>query len=376
MKLGRFVVDTHVHSQRFAPGKDSFKNAKAKGHLSYNDLAAVIATAEPYDNSDRLLFDMDCYGVDMCVLLPAFGMTNELNLALVERHPDKFVAVCSATETLQKCRDTGEPWSAKAAAEELDKLLASGKFVGIGEGLPTDHDRLTTTSQTDRLDEMRPTLEVARKHKSVVRVHSGVVMGYPLTHHFWPETLHPMWLLDIAQEYPDVPIVFDHGGVQGGASERFFEQALLVAGANDNVYLETGLWWPELYEKALRDPNVGPEKLLWGTDWGASIPFHSQPGQVPSEYAVQLRKQPPPQHQVDVWGWALRQLLRLNIVQDDLNLILGGNAARLFGLTLPLTRLFRPVGRDVVPQSGQVNNDGKGGSGDRAKLRRVIDERE
>jgi predicted TIM-barrel fold metal-dependent hydrolase len=350
MKLGRFIVDAHVHAQRFAPGPQLVEKLKQKKSVNYNDLAEVISGSTPYDNSPRLLFDMDCYSVDMCVLLPAFGMTNELNQEIVSRHPDKFVAVCMPTRTRQRAGHADEPWDAGAASAELDQLLATGKFVGIGEGLPADHSRRRTIGQTERLDQMRPTMEVARKHKTVVQVHSGVVMGYPLTHHFWPETLHPIWLLDIAQEYPDVPIVFNHGGVQGGRWEHFFEEALLVAGANDNVYLETGLWWSELYDKALRDPNVGAEKLLWGCDWGASIPFHSQPGQRPGAFAVQLRKQPPVNHQVDVWGWSLRELQRLDVAQDDLNLILGGNAARVYNLPVPHNRLFRPVGSELAPQ--------------------------
>jgi hypothetical protein len=32
-----------------------------------------------YDNSARLLYDMECYGVDMCIISPAFGMTDEIN---------------------------------------------------------------------------------------------------------------------------------------------------------------------------------------------------------------------------------------------------------------------------------------------------------
>jgi hypothetical protein len=110
------------------------------------------------------------------------------------------------------------------------------------------------------------------------------------------------------------------------------------------VYLETGLWWTDLYGKALRDPNIGAGKLLWGCDWGASIPFHVQYGNTPPAYAVQMRNEPVVRHQVDVWGWSLKQLLRLDIAQDDLNLILGGNAARIYGLKVPHTRLFRPVG--------------------------------
>jgi predicted TIM-barrel fold metal-dependent hydrolase len=147
--------------------------------------------------------------------------------------------------------------------------------------------------------------------------------------------------------------VLDHGGLQGWWSQRFVEEAMIVAAAHDNVYLETGLWWTDMYMKALLDPNIGPEKLIWGCDWGASIPFHAQYGNQPPAYAVQLRKEPLVRHQVDVWGWSLKQLLRLDIVQDDLNLILGGNAARLYGLPVPHKRLFRPVGGELVPQPGE-----------------------
>ena len=66
------------------------------------------------------------------------------------------------------------------------------------------------------------------------------------------------------------------------------DDTLMVAAAHTNVYLETGHWWAELYEKALHDPNIGAEKLVWGTDWGASVPqqwrgraFH--PGSYPDQ---------------------------------------------------------------------------------------------
>jgi predicted TIM-barrel fold metal-dependent hydrolase len=351
MKLGRLIVDTHVHAQRFAVGGELAKSSAGSTTPGYGELAAAIRRATPYDNSARLLYDMATYDVDMCVLLPAFGMTNELNLQIVDAHPGRFVAVCGAMQTARQALAGETPWSAAAAASELDALLTTGRYVGLGEGMPADPTRKTTISQTERLDQMRPVMEVARKHRTVARVHTGMVMGYPLTHHYWPESLHPIWITDLAAEFKDVPIVLDHGGLQGWWSERLVEDALCVAAAHDNVYLETGLWWADLYDKALRDPNVGPEKLLWGCDWGASIPFHTQHGSKPPVYAVQLRKQPIVRHQVDVWGWSLKQLLRLDIAQDDLNLILGGNAARIYQLKAPHTRLFRPV--DAPPIQGQ-----------------------
>jgi len=160
-----------------------------------------------------------------------------------------------------------------------------------------------------------------------------------------PETIHILWLADLAAEFPDVPLILDHGGMQAGYLERWVDEALHVAGSFDHVFLETGLWWAELYEKALTDPNVGPEKLLFGTDWGASMPTAWRPAPHPRSFFQQLRKQGIVRHQVDYWGWAMRQLLKLDLPQDDLNLILGGNAIRVFRLEdrLPLTRLFRPV---------------------------------
>lgn len=153
----------------------------------------------------------------------------------------------------------------------------------------------------------------------------------------------PLLAHDIAAAYPDVPIILHHGGMQGGLSEMYMEAAFEVAAAHSNVYLETGMYWAELYERPLSDPNIGVEKLLWGTDWGASIPVQWRPKMYPTTYFDQNRQQGLPTHQIDYFGWSLRQLDKLDIPQDDLNLILGGNAIRIFKLEdrLPLTRLFK-----------------------------------
>ena len=73
-------------------------------------------------------------------------------------------------------------------------------------------------------------------------------------------------------------------------------------------------------------------RLLHRTDW--------MPGCV-SETYVNQETALGPGHQIDIWGWSLRELVRLNIPQDDLNLILGGNAVRLYKLKTPHTRLFK-----------------------------------
>lgn len=116
-----------------------------------------------------------------------------------------------------------------------------------------------------------------------------------------------------------------------------------MAANHENVYLETGLYWTELYYKALSDPNVGPEKLMWGTDWGASIPIQTQLGQHPQTFAAQVSKEGIITHQPDIMGWSLKQVARLDISQDDMNLILGGNALRVYKIDFPMTRMFEII---------------------------------
>jgi predicted TIM-barrel fold metal-dependent hydrolase len=347
MKMGRFVVDTHVHSQRTAAGPELRKKTEEfSKQLKYSDLGKILRELTPYDNSTRLLYDMKMYSVDMCIIRPAmtFGMSNELNVQLVEKYPDQFAALCTPRETFEKALRGEIEWTIEEACKELDALLSTGKYVGIGEGMPIDPLILTGAkrqiSQTERMEQMLKAMEVARKHKVPIYIHTGHTMGYVLR---VSETLHPLWAHDLASAFPDVPLIFDHGGIQGWWWEHFTDECLHVAASHDNVYLETGYWWTDLYYKALLDPNMGPEKLLWGTDWGASIPIYAQPGRKPPSYPVQLRKEGVVTHQVDCWGWSLKQLDRLDISQDDLNLILGGNAIRLFKLKFPLTRMFKQV---------------------------------
>ena len=346
MKLGRFVIDTHVHAQRHAAGPEFKKlGLKDPRKIQYKDLAGIMPHLKTYDNSKRLLYDMERYGVDMCILHPAFGMSNELNMELVEKYPDKFRALVLPKGTTDKAKAGEIEWTIEAAVEELDRLLSTGKFIGIGEGMPSRPHGSTkyikTYTQTERMDELRKVMDVAGKHKVPVRVHTGSPMGYQITYTVWPENFHPNWIRDLAAEYPDVPIIFDHGGMQGGRWETLVEECIQVAANHENVYLETGLYWTELYCKALADPNVGPEKLMWGTDWGASIPIQTQLGQKPQTFAAQVHKDGIVPHQVDIMGWSLKQVSRLDISQDDMNLILGGNALRVYKIDFPLTRMFK-----------------------------------
>lgn len=346
---GRFIVDTHVHSQRHAA---KFKSRGIKpDYTTLGDEMMRSSHIDVYDNSPRLLYDMDRYGVDMCVVMPAFAMTDDLNAEIVEKYPDKFIGMCGATEYLTKVKRGEVEWSIEELCKELDRLLSTGLYrAGIGEGVPTNPSPEKPYVWEERFEEISQIMEVARKHEVPVGYHTGMPTGYagavsiigglgrPQTD--WG---NPLLAHDIAAAYPEVPIIMQHGGMQGGWSEMYIDATLEVAASHPNVYVETGMYWAELYEKPLLDPNIGSERLLWGTDWGASIPVQWRPGGYPTTYFDQNRQQGLPAHQIDYFGWSLRQLDKLDIPQDDLNLILGGNAVRIFRLQdkVPHTRLFR-----------------------------------
>ncbi|MFC1949386.1 amidohydrolase family protein [Chloroflexota bacterium] len=345
--LARFVVDTHVHSQRHAAGK------ALKGSKDYGDLGRAMRDVEAYDNSPRLIYDMERYGVDMCIIEPAFGMSNEIQVEQMKKYPDKFACNCQAgTKHTRDRVATGEiEWNMDTALQELEDLLKTGNFVGIGEGMPMMTMRPSEPGkppqfpdENEIFDNMFRVCDLARSYKVPVRYHCGMNVGYEGGGGIGPNW-NPTWARTLATNFPDVPIIMEHAGIEGWWWESLYDGCLYVAAGTRNVYLECGRFWTELYDKPLRDKNIGAKKLIWGTDWGASLPIQWNPDGYPETFTEQVRDDGIVRHQVDVWGWQMKQLWRLNIPQDDLNLIMGGNAQRIYNLRTPggLTRMFKFV---------------------------------
>ena len=264
---GRFVIDTHVHAQRAAI---KWKERGLKP--DWVALGKLRAESQAYDNSPRLLYDMERYGVDMCVLNPY--LDPEIDVDLVKKYPDKFVGMIGGTAYNKKVKKENLEWSIEGLCQDLDERLSTGMYVGIGEGMPGNPNRdiNKVVSWDERFEEICHLMEVAKKHGVTVGWHTGGSSGYaggrrPLGSRAFGEGGNPLLAHDVAAAYPDVSLILAHGGIDGWWSETTWELCLQVAAAHPNVYLETGQWWNELYEKPLRDPNIGCERLIWGTDW-------------------------------------------------------------------------------------------------------------
>jgi len=341
---GRFVVDTHCHVQR-AVAKFSERGLKAP---STEKLYGEIANVMWVDNSERLLYDMERYGFDMCILMSgglARGMDNDLDLEIAERYPSKFAVLCYPTSILNKAARGEAKWSVEGAFEETEERLESGKYKGIGQGVPISElgafGRMWAKGREKKEAEELTEKEALRRYRMFMDLaakYEVAVSGLP------PEE---KMTLQLAAEYPDVPIVLQLIGWGRRASRSKIEWVCEMATQANNIYLEMGMAPAELYEIALSDPNIGPTRIVFGTDWGASHYVYSQPGRPIrgdsfTSYVDWINKWGVLRYQSDFWGWSLHQIdkLRDTLTQDEINLVLGGNAARVFKLDVPYTRLF------------------------------------
>jgi len=338
MKIGRFVVDGHIHC-----GKKDHHDEKADPKIG------SFGAVEQQDNSDIALFDMDVYGIDMGILLPSFiGTTNELHAEMVRKHPTRLRSCCM--DTTQRIRSArGEvKWNIETALKEIDEALTKypDVFVGIGEFAPGCMRTIREIpSFEQRVEEWDAIAKLAIKHDVVVHFHefvpSEACLGRP-TCDAWDV------LVKTAYNNPKCKILVNHGG---GATEYEIWPAIQAATTCPNIYLETGYWKAEFYELALNNPNIGATRLIWGGgDTGSRIwvPHALRPGaKLLPEHQFYYNRMLWPNdyeskevdYQPDWYGWPIHQIRRLmdlNLaVQDQINLIVGGNAARIYNLPTP-----------------------------------------
>lgn len=151
----------------------------------------------------------------------------------------------------------------------------------------------------------------------------------------------PIYVGDVAADFPDMTIILGHAG---WPFKHWFEECLAVAGMNLNVYIQFDLWmtgyrtggrpcaWPsidtderEIVRMVIQARDfVGAQRILWGSDSTAGPRFDGPKS---------------------AWGFGLKRLVDwwkdlpetaekygFKITREEVDLILGGNAARIFKL--------------------------------------------
>jgi hypothetical protein len=361
--IARFIVDTHCHiTTLYQPGtKEGWEMAE---RCEWNGLRYELA---PFDNCFLTLYDMDRYGVDMAVLLPSIpGTLNEAQAKLVKRFPDRFRACCSDQRTVLDAMRGGPRWTFKAALQEIEEALKTGCFSGIGEFIPGTRAGMGTipglegpVSLERRLDEWAAVCELGVKYDVPILSHDQILRsregGWTLTE----------LLAKISEQNPKAKIIHTHGAVEDEPERGMdaIRDMYSVMATLDNVYMETGGWCERQFEIAF-EVGVTANKLMWGHDYG-NVPQHIVRKNIekfgPKQKQLEYRKTASimafgykdfpavPTYQPDFYGWGLRTIDRVGdwLTQDEINLILGGTAAKLYKLPVPYSRMF-PEGRPDI----------------------------
>lgn len=229
----------------------------------------------PNDDADGMVAVMDALGIDVALVASHAGISsdyvlgNNITLAATRAHPGRMLAYCVVN-----------PNFPEQARDELDRCFADPVFRGIKV-----HPELHGDHPLDGRG-YRPMWEYAAEHRLPVLSHT----------YFGGDRIEVF--VGIAKEFPEVPILVGHCGVDLGLV-HVVDSVLPY----ENLILD--LTGPQAYQGVVEKlvAEVGAHRIVYGSD----MPFNNA--------ALQLGG-----------------TLYAQIPEADKRCILGGNAARLFRL--------------------------------------------
>lgn len=335
-----YVIDAHAHLHLHIPkeGRQRFRN--------FHEVTEQLLRPDRADLIDpqSLIREMDRYGIDKACILYAGRMCIDFDryISVLREYPDRFIGFYWPIEDAKSDGLDKPAITPQRMAELTEEALSHSEIKGLGEGTIAEaaHWAERTGWPSDDITRFyMPMLEVAAAKKVPVLLHSGP-SPYNIT--ITPETrklfyrgyiglanFDPMVYDGMVTLFPETPFIICHCGVQGSYFYgSFADHAMMLAAMHPNVYLETSMAPPELIAKAIADPAIGAEKLVMGSDFGATSSFYVHNGQVLPSY----KKRPFPElpgHNIEQ---AVRVLEEVVMTPEERRLVKGQNMARLLGL--------------------------------------------
>jgi predicted TIM-barrel fold metal-dependent hydrolase len=198
---------------------------------------------------DELLGEMDAAGVQRCVLVPPSweGERNDLALAAVQAHPDRFAIMGRINPELPESRGRMAAWRNQPGM--------------LGVRFVFHRSPLLELLTEGKADWLWPEAEAA-----------GVPV-YMLVPH-----VHMHFVGKIAQRHPGLKLVMDHSGLVDGKNDEAFREfdKLLALAKFPNVatkvscypFFTTDKYPFEYLHARIRQvyDAFGPKRMFWGTD--------------------------------------------------------------------------------------------------------------
>lgn len=305
------IIDTHVHILGFHAFDDlEDEIVTPRDVLQFRKRFPALYDAgrrqEAYDNSAHLLERMDRYGVTHAVVQPTSGnTTNDMVAAAVRAHADRFTGLGGVGKQQRALGYAADPTESRKQAEaEAERCLAELGLRGIGE-----------VSVRAITREVNPE-DIAADFEGLMRVlerHGNRPIQLPTAWTQYAGGLRygdPAWVDELANRHPDVPIVLTK---MGRSIQHLFDNALVVALRNDNVFFDTVGTTPEHLRIAAGE--LGTDRIMFGTDWSATWRWVREPG--------------------DVHQMRLGTIEAAGLTAAERDDVLWRTATRVFGIALP-----------------------------------------
>ncbi len=251
---------------------------------------------------------MDEAGVDKAVILPMdYYLTLGRSAATIEEingfyakmaaaYPDRLIAFVGV-----------DPRRGKEALELFDRGVEKWGMRGLKV-----HPVVGFYMNDERA---YPLYERCQKLGLPVLFHTGAARALPMCSRFG----QPIYIDDLAVNFPNLNLIAAHMGGHG-----WWKEALMMASWRPNVYLDISAWqrelvlWPLEFYRILRLilDSTARDRVLFGSDWPILKTILSEKSWVSS-----LRE---PDEAIARAGFTF--------TKEEVNALLGGNAARLLGL--------------------------------------------
>jgi predicted TIM-barrel fold metal-dependent hydrolase len=325
------IIDMEHHTateDRLEKGKS--QSGKICERYWDTDGKMKIRSFEEAAQAESHLHFMDESGIDMAVLttnpissLEQCRRWNNFCAGIVRDYPKRFIGFA-----------TVPPLGGKPAFEELERAIGELGLKGVhiwtwNDGQPLDSRELwpfySKVSELGILIDVHVTLEPP----GFDAVHAAYALYYVMARELdmCAATLR-VCLGGVLGDFPDLVLIMNHfGGGVSAVLERLDAYMGYVGPGCPSLYLDKPMIsrpWREYFDKlyfnmAGREvgmaavkcalTNISPKKLMFGTDWPFN--YDRNPGGA-RQYIEEIR--------------------RLDLPGEDIDAMLGGNAARLLGI--------------------------------------------
>jgi len=304
------IVDCHVHLMSDNFMATSYWDSWVRVFSALSNRPPETLTSrltEFWDETGELLIkDMDAAGIERSwISILDLGMAKhvgearysveELNRICVEvagRHGERlipFVSVDPRREDAVELLERGvKQWGMRGL-----KLLPAAGFY------PNDENCYKLYAKADKLE-------------IPVLVHTG-----PETIPLYSKYCYPIYLDEVANDFPDLTIILAHAGF------CWWEEAVNVATTKPNIYVDLAGWQPKTHRHPIEEfylplrrilDAMGPSRILFGSDWPALRLFRGGQG-------TWVRAFTDPPDALDASG--------ISFTTEEIESILGGNAVRI-----------------------------------------------